>query len=212
MDWGSRLLCGWPGLPGLWYRGHFSSLLLAIGFAIVLNLALITSFVWPHCLGETFPIVAWPTVLILWTVAAFVSVSTLPDVMSVATTANVSADETTDTLFIQAQHEYLSGDWQAAESLLRQRLGRFPRDVESRLLLATLLRHDRRLEQASDQLDTIQKFDESHAWDFEIRRERRLIELILEHEAAESAGVTTTTELLPDNNDGYVHIIDVTDD
>ena len=211
MDWGSRLLCSWPGLPGLWYRGHFSSLLLAVGFAIVLNLALISSFVWPHCLGETFPAVAWPTLLILWTVAAYVSVSTLPDVMSVASTAKVSADETSDTLFIQAQHEYLSGDWQAAESLLRQRLGRFPRDVESRLLLATLLRHDRRLEQASDQLDTIKKIDESYAWDFEIRRERKLIQLILEHEAAESAGVSTKTELLPDNNDGYVHI-DVTGD
>ncbi|MDA8563475.1 tetratricopeptide repeat protein, partial [Mariniblastus sp.] len=119
--------------------------------------------------------------------------------------------EITDTLFIQAQHEYLSGDWQAAESLLRQRLGRFPRDVESRLLLATLLRHDRRLEQASDQLDTMTKLDESHAWDFEIRRERRLIQLILEHEAVESAGIATETELLPDNNDGYVHI-DVTGD
>ena len=211
MDWGSRLLCSWPGLPGLWYRGHFSSLLLAVGFAIVLNLALISSFVWPLCLGETFPAVAWPTLLILWTVAAYVSVSTLPDVMSVATTAKVSAEEATDTLFIQAQHEYLGGDWKAAESLLLQRLNRFPRDVESRLLLATLLRHDRRLEQASDQLDTIQKFDESHAWDFEIRRERRLIELILEHEAAESAGIVTDTELLPDNNDGYVQI-DLTSD
>lgn len=211
MDWGSRLLCSWPGLPGLWYRGHFSSLLLAVGFAIVLNLALISSFVWPLCLGETFPAVAWPTLLILWTVAAYVSVSTLPDVMSVATTAKVSAEETTDTLFIQAQHEYLGGDWKAAESLLLQRLNRFPRDVESRLLLATLLRHDRQLEQASDQLDTIQKFDESHAWDFEIRRERRLIELILEHEAAESAGIVTDTELLPDNNDGYVQI-DLTSD
>ena len=211
MDWGSRLLCSWPGLPGLWYRGHFSSLLLAVGFAIVLNLALISSFVWPLCLGETFPAVAWPTLLILWTVAAYVSVSTLPDVMSVATTAKVSAEETTDTLFIQAQHEYLGGDWKAAESLLLQRLNRFPSDVESRLLLATLLRHDRRLEQASDQLDTIQKFDESHSWDFEIRRERRLIELILEHEAAESAGIVTDTELLPDNNDGYVQI-DLTND
>lgn len=211
MDWGSRLLCGWPGLPGLWHRGHFSSLLLAVGFAIVLNLALISSFIWPQCLGETFPIVAWPTVLILWTVAVYVSVSTLPDVMSVVSTANVSADEMSDTLFIQAQREYLSGDWQAAESLLRQRLSRFPRDVESRLLLATLLRHDRRLEQASDQLDTMQKFDESHAWDFEIRRERKLIQLIVEHDAAESTATATTTELLPDNNDGYVHI-DVTGD
>ena len=211
MEWGSRLLCSWPGLPGLWYRGSISSLLLAVGFAIVLNLALISSFVWPYCLGETFPAVAWPTLLILWTVAAYVSVTTLPDVMSVATTAKVSAEEQTDTLFIQAQHEYLSGDWQAAESLLLQRLNRFPRDVDARLLLATLLRHDRRLEQASDQLDTIQKFDESHAWDFEIRRERKLIELILEHEAAESAGIVTDTELLPDNNDGYVHV-DVTGD
>ena len=27
MRWGPLLLCGWPGLPGLWYRGNTSSFL-----------------------------------------------------------------------------------------------------------------------------------------------------------------------------------------
>ncbi len=55
MNWGPVILCGWPGLPGLWYRGYASSLLVAFGFSILLNLAVISSFIWPWSLGESLP-------------------------------------------------------------------------------------------------------------------------------------------------------------
>jgi hypothetical protein len=218
MDWGSRLLCSWPGLPGLWHRGYFSSLLIAVGFSILLNLALVSSFLWPRCLGEAFPVVAWPTVLILWMAAAFVAVRTFPALLSVGNTAHEATTteaEHADTLFIEAQREYLRGHWQAAESLLERGLTRSPRDAESRLLLATLLRHTRRLDEAADQLDTMQKFDTAIAWTTEIQRERELLRLIAEHDANDDAGsngdqaeISTNNlndnELLAGENDGYV--------
>ena len=182
MQWGSYLLCGWPGLPGLWFKGQTSSLVVAIGFSILLNLALISSFIWPNSLGETFPLIAWPIILLIWSTSTWVAYQSLSDVMAVPVSEKVAQPERPDTLFVQAQREYLGGHWEEAESLLRRRIERQPRDMEARLLLATLLRHTRRLEDASNQLIEMQRFDNSQEWNFEIDREVRLIELIAHHE------------------------------
>ena len=178
MRWGPILMCCWPGLARLWTRGHASSLLVAIGFAILLNLALVSTFLWPNSLGETFPIVAWPTLLLVWTVSGWVSFRNLPDVLAVGRQDLENKGKLTDTLFNQAQREYLGGQWAEAKTLLYRRLESEPRDIESRLLLATLLRHERDFGEAISELNTLKRFDESAFWDFEIRRERDLIEMI----------------------------------
>ncbi len=205
---GPVLLCGWPGLSGLWYRGKISSLLVAVGFSILLNLALVSTFLWPWSLGETFPVVAWPMILLIWAVSAWVAYHRLTDVMSVPVSEKVADPSQPDTLFNQAQREYLGGHWDEAELLLERRIAHAPRDMESRLLLATLLRHSRRLEQASEQLNDMQRFDESLEWDFEIDRERQLIELIRRHEEAEKLldPGEDFEDVLPTNNDGFVRV------
>ena len=178
MRWGPVLMCCWPGLARLWLRGQWSSLLMAIGFAILLNLALVSTFLWPSSLGETFPLVAWPMIIIVWSASAWVACKSSPDVMAVGRQPRQNQVETTDTLFNQAQREYLKGHWTEAESILSRRLESEPRDMESRLLYATMLRHMRRLDDAREELKLLQKFDESIRWEFEIHRERQLIELI----------------------------------
>lgn len=185
MRWGPVLLCGWPGLPGLWFRGQMSSLLVAIGFSILLNLALVSSFVWPWALGETFPFVAWPMIFLIWGTSSWVAYNGLTDVMSVPTSEKVADPERPDTLFIQAQREYLGGHWEEAEALLARQIENSPRDIESRLLMATLFRHTRRLNLAREQITSLQRFDEAFEWEFEIDRERQLIDLIEEHETTE---------------------------
>ena len=80
--------------------------------------------------------------------------------------------------FIQAQTEYLRGSWADAQTLLETLLERRPRDSEARLLLATLLRHSRRLTKARQQLEILERFDESLPWQFEINRERELLKEI----------------------------------
>lgn len=182
MRWGPVILCGWPGLPGLWFRGQMSSLLVAIGFSILLNLALVSSFLWPWSLGETFPFVAWPMIFLIWGTSSWMAYNGLTDVMSVPATEKVADSKRPDTLFIQAQREYLGGHWEEAEALLNRRIGNVPRDIESRLMLATLLRHTRRLDEARDQISAIQRYDEAAEWDFEIDRECQLIDLIESHD------------------------------
>ena len=185
MNWGPVIMCSWPGLPGLWYRGQASSLLVAAGFSILFNLALVSTFLWPWSLGETFPLVTWPIILLIWMTSACVTYKSLPDLMSVAPIPTHPEDLSSisnDTLFIQAQSEYLKGHWPEAESLLRRNLQTSSRDIEARLLLATLLRHNRRLDDASEELENLLKYDQSINWISEIRREQQLIELIFEHE------------------------------
>ncbi len=188
-QWGPILLCGWPGLAGLWFRGHFSSLLLAIGFSVLLNVALISSFLWPWSLGETFPAVAWPLILLVWSVSAVLAYRRLPDYLAIPASEKVADQRSGDTLFIQAQSEYLKGHWEEAKSLLKRQLNQNHRDVEARLLLATLFRHTRQFIAASQMLREIEKFDEAYEWRFEISRERELLNQVQQHEGENLAPV-----------------------
>lgn len=171
----SWLLCLWPGLARSWTKGDWSSLALAITFAAMLNLALVTSFKWPEMLGDGFATMIWPILAAVWIVSAMISHQELYTRQKRPQTA-ADLSPVPDTLFIQAQREYLRGNWADAESMLRRRLQFRVRDVESRLLLATLLRHRQRYVDASVELDTLARFDESEAWKFELERERQLLE------------------------------------
>jgi predicted Zn-dependent protease len=129
--------------------------------------------------------------------------------MSVPTSEKVADPERPDTLFIQAQREYLGGHWEEAETLLRRRIENTPRDVEARLLLVTMLRHTRRLDLARNQLHEMMRFDEALEWEFEVDREQQLIELIQRHEAAEQLTHTQeqdSVDFQPTNNDGIIRV------
>ena len=210
MRWGQLILCGWPGLAQLWCRGSYRALLVAVGFSILLNLALISTFLWPALLGDIFPAVAWPIIFIAWLVSALTSVRLMEqlsappkmsseqerDEFSEEKIGKIACDLTSDcnremshTLFNRAQREYLMGHWSEAESLLKRRLSQAERDIEARLLLATLFRHTSRFDLATEQLKQMEKFDDSVHWSFEIYRERQLIEL------SQSEAVTNVGEL-----------------
>ncbi len=182
MNWGRIVLCSWPGLPGLWLRGQTFSLIIALGFTVLLNLALVSTFLWPKLLGEAFPIVTWPIILLVWTTSIVFAYKTMPEWSQAPKISEPDERIPSDALFIRAQTEYLKGDWDEAERLLRRCLEIWPRDIEARLLLATLLRHSRRLFDASEELAQLLKFDESINWISEIHREQRLIELIATEE------------------------------
>lgn len=199
MRWGQLLLCGWPGLAQLWLRGSYPALIWAIGFSLVLNLALVSTFLWPALLGSVFPAIVWPIIFLVWLVSIWASLSMVeqlaaPPKMSSEQERNDFSPENegiincdnepeldtvpSHTLFNRAQREYLKGHWTEAESLLKQRLNQAERDIEARLLLATLYRHIDKLEFASSQLDQMEKLDDSVHWKFEINRERQLINQI----------------------------------
>jgi tetratricopeptide (TPR) repeat protein len=108
----------------------------------------------------------------------FFSYKSMPEWLETPKIAVADERKQSDVLFIRAQQEYLRGDWDEAERLLRRCLQIWPRDIEARLLLATMLRHSRRLFDASEELAHLIKFDESINWISEIRREEELIQII----------------------------------
>jgi cytochrome c-type biogenesis protein CcmH/NrfG len=83
-------------------------------------------------------------------------------------------------LFLQAQGEYLKGHWFEAESLLQQIIRRSPRDVEAQLMLATLYRHTRRVDEARQRLRLMEAIDGAERWRWEIDQEQRLLKQVTE--------------------------------
>lgn len=161
----SNWLCIWPGLVRLWLKGDFFSLLVASSFALLLNLSLLSTFVWTQWLGEYFPAISWPVLLAFWVGSLIVSRRALVEFES-----NTATHKHSDALFIAAQTEYLKKNWIEAEALLTRRLRNSPRDIESRILLASVLRRLQRFDQAKKHLIQLGKFDESAVWREEIEQ------------------------------------------
>lgn len=169
-----RGLCCWPGLTGLWMRGQWNSLVLAVAFSIMFNLTLACSFIWPELLGETFLLAAWPVLIVTWCLSFWIS---WKSTNSSAETRELSAEDH-DTLFIHAQTEYLNGNFSGCLQMLSKHLTDNPRDLESRLLLATTCRRLGRLDEAFHQLATFRKIDGWQQWRNEVQHELQLIEYL----------------------------------
>ena len=165
------ILCCWPGLAHLWLRGDWSSLFVAIVFSLMLNLALVSTFVWPALLDPSFTLVAWPLIICVWITSAWLSYRLLGR----DSVESDTVEDDQDSLFIQAQTQYLKGDWKQAEVLLLRQLNSHVRDIEARLLLATIFRRMGRMRKAAQQLDALGRLDASIQWKLEIGRERELV-------------------------------------
>ncbi len=165
MPWATYL---WPGLPQLWRQGLWWGLALAVGFGILLNLLVMASFVWVELLGPVSLKLAWLTMSVLWLGSAAASVwhswGVVPRVLGSA-----------EAMFRTALSEYLKGNWFEAERTLGRLLEVRPRDVEARLLLATLLRHNGRLNEALEQLARLELLEDARRWAREIAVERQAI-------------------------------------
>ena len=126
--------CLWPGLPQLWWQGAHWGLVAAVGFAVAVNFALLSSVVWWQLLDPSARNALWMSIASVWLVSAAVSLRLrrrwLPG----------SAEQVEGDLFPEAVDEYLKGNWLQAEQLLARLLERDRRDVPARLTLATLLR------------------------------------------------------------------------
>ncbi len=158
----------WPGLPQLGVRGEGSALALAVGTACLLNLALLSTFVWTELLAEDLRTGLWVAVGGSWGLAAGLS--------ALAARRNGSQqDRLVEDEFTEALGYYLKGDWLGAGRTLTGLLRRNADDVEARLMLATLLRHTGQLPEANEQLDRLSLISGAEDWKLEIRRERELL-------------------------------------
>jgi hypothetical protein len=101
-----------------------------------------------------------------------------------------------DQMFREAQQRYLENDWVAAEQLLLILLKQDARDVEARLMLSTLWRHQGRLEEAGRQLDRLERLEAAGKWRQEIAAERERLKptAVALPERAETETIDSPTE------------------
>lgn len=161
----------WPGLASIHDRGSWFGLFVAFAFAIALNLLLATTLVWTEVepfIGYT-RITVWCVTVSMWgTISVF-------GWMRRDTRKTIPHDTRGDDLMCEVQKYYLQRNWFEAEKRLKRMIRRNPRDVDARLMLASVLRRSDRPEDAVLQLDRLDRLEGIDRWRWEIDRERRLL-------------------------------------
>ena len=166
MPW---LLNVWPGLPQIGMHGNWSGLVLALGAAALLDVLLLVSFGWTELIGQNLRNTLWAIFVIAWIAAIFWSRK------QCRRQAVVCGPESGEDSFGRALDYYLKGDGYQAEQILEGLLRRNVRDLDARLMLATLLRRAGRLDEATRHLDTLVRFEGAGKWELEIQEERDLL-------------------------------------
>lgn len=164
----------WPGLPKIWQSGDRTALVIAVAFAVALNVSIASYGIWPHMLPEP---VRW-----IWTlaVAAFWGLSLASRNIDDAKRVAPAEKEWDRGLFIEAQGEYLKGHWFEAEEMLLRLIRTDPTDDAARMMLASVYRRAGQAEKGLQQLEAIQH---RQVWDLEIRQEQaQLCRLVSSHE------------------------------
>jgi hypothetical protein len=177
----------WPGLAQLAHRGSWAGLGLAIVAAVLLNITLLGTFVWSELIGSDLRIICWVAVGLVWTISGCVSA------WSLGGRSNRRHPAAGDP-FSAVIDSYLKGNWIEAERLLDGLLRRNSRDLEARLMLVTLLRHTKRIEEATRQLNVLVRLDGAQRWNLEMHREGELL--------AEARRNTITTRSLAQAENG----------
>lgn len=189
-----RIASLWPGYWHAWHLGKWRGLALAVAFGAALNTALVTTFVWPEWVGIGAPREAtitlnWTIVLGLWAIGWF---CLRRDALQLAPQTVSEQRDKLNSLFEQAQHEYLKGHWIETETLLGQMLSADRSDAEARLLLASVQRRTKRWDEARVTLQTLKDDEAAARWRPEIETElKRIGEL--EAEASAESGVHDDT-------------------
>jgi hypothetical protein len=173
----------WPGLPWLWLRGSRLGLVLALAFAVTVDVAVLTTFIWPELIGFGFAVGIWTATAAIWLISTASAVSSFPPPIPRVRAAAA------DGLFIQARDAYLARDWLAAETHLHALLAIAPTDGEAQLLWGTLLRRVGRTAEAREALAKLSRSDSGGRWRAAIDREIELLDSGDSHDAA-AAGPT----------------------
>jgi hypothetical protein len=153
-------------------------LALAIGFTAIANALLLATLVWYEWLPSQARGIGLGALGVIWVVALIEGRAEWRRLLAEWSTnapRDPLPDPRSDQWFRQSQAAYLAGDWVSAEQRLLELLRLDARDAESRLMLATLWRHEGRFDAASDQLDRLDRLETAAAWRDEVAWERERI-------------------------------------
>ena len=165
MGFARYLTLVWPGMPWLWLRGSLAGLVLALAFAVAVDVAVFTTFIWTELVDVRMSLALWTATAAVWLVATASAVTGFPPPIP------RGRDAAAEALYVKARDAYLGRDWLAAETKLRALLDMTPLDGEAQLLLGTLLRRVGRYDEAEAALHKLSRSDSGAAWPAEIARE-----------------------------------------
>jgi len=160
----------WPGMPWLWLRGSVAGLTLALAFALAVDVAVFTTWIWSDLVDVRLTLALWTATAAIWLVATVSAIAGFPPPIP------RGRDAAIDALFVKARDAYLARDWLAAETKLRALLDLSPTDGEGQLLLGTLLCRVGRLDEAAAALNALSRSDAGALWTAAIVRELERIE------------------------------------
>lgn len=180
---------------------------MAVGFTALVNTLLLASLVWREWLGGDALRIGFAVLAATWLLAWWLTrterlaacVETTVDGEPILAATNGRQVEL-DGMFREAQARYLENDWVAAEQLLLKLLKQDARDVEARLMLATLWRHQGRREEALRQLDRLDRLEAADKWRLEIAAERQRLQTpatIALSDGKETEIISTVTQSTP---------------
>ena len=159
----------YPGYSGMVRYGHRSFLMMALGFALLVDAFLIANFYWSALITPGQRNICLAALFGMWIVLTLVA-SFWRQYLDSATQT-----EPHDETFRQTICHYLRGDWFAAEAQMLPYLKKYPKDVEMLLLQATMYRRMERYEEAMLVLKKLQLLQNSRYWHAEIETERSLL-------------------------------------
>ena len=157
-----------PGYSGLVQYGHRLFLVVALSFAMLLNIFFVLNFYWTALITPNQRNVLLIALLGIWIILTAVASFWKRHLASIK-------PEDHDETFRQTICHYLRGDWFAAEAQVLPYIKKHPKDIEMLLLQATMYRHSERYEEALMVLDKLQLLQHSRQWYVEIETERSLI-------------------------------------
>ena len=147
---------------------------MAVGFALLVNLALMSSLIWSELTTPGMRTIAWILVGSFWMISAMAAYGWQREQISRRQGERLQKEH--EVPLAEAIQYYLQKNWFEAERVFRRLLRRNSRDTDSRLMLAALLRHTKRYEEAQIQLDRLRRVEGSQKWNLEIDEEQRLLD------------------------------------
>lgn len=168
--------CGWPGASRLWFQGDVTALIIAMTFAVLVNALLVVTWVRPDLVSTAWRVVGWGLVVGCWIVGCWGNVRTQRGLRDRPELRDDENRQNQQDLFIQAQAEYLRGHWGESQALLEQLIDRAPSDVEAQLLLASVFRRSRRIDQSRRQLLGIERLEDAKRWHREVQHELKMLD------------------------------------
>jgi len=187
----------WPGGPQMWFAGAWSGLGVAIGFAVLLDLGLLTSRMWTELLGPAAQTAIWLVLAAVWIGSAAVSWRWVAGLQIGG--VRPADEKACAALFLQARDEYVKGNWFEAETVLGRLLDRNVLDVEARLLRANLMFRTHRNGEAASELDRLSRTEGGEVWRMEISRLRARLNESRSDAQPQSASQATRLTAAPED-------------